>query len=57
MSTPPKHMILSMVYYLQELKTIILEKSVFPVIAFFIFEDVSAKTQGLRFKVFSKRKT
>ena len=35
MSTPPKHTILSMVSYLQELKTIILEKSVFPVIAFF----------------------
>ena len=28
MSTPPKHMILSLVSYLQELKTIILEKSV-----------------------------
>ena len=35
MSTPPKHTILSMVSYLQELKTIILEKSVPSVIAFF----------------------
>ena len=46
MSTPPKHMILSIVYYLQELKTIVLEKYVSPVIAFFKFEDVSTKTQG-----------
>ena len=49
---PPKHTILNIVYYLQELKTIILEKSVFPVIVFFILEDVSAKTQGLRFNIF-----
>ena len=51
MSTPPKHTILSMVSYLQELKTIILEKSVFPVIAFCFFEDVSSKTSSLRFNV------
>ena len=51
---PPKHTILNMVYCLQELKTIILEKSVFPVIAFCFFEDVSSKTPSLRFDVFRK---
>ena len=38
-------MILDMINYLQELKTMILENAGFPVIAFSIFEDVPAKTQ------------
>ena len=46
MSTPPKHMILSMVIYLQELKTIIFEKSGISRDFFFKFEDVATKMQG-----------